>query len=131
MHQKKILHRDIKAQNIFLTKREMVKLGLFFHVSNGTYAFLVSFLYTGDFGISRTLNATGDLAKTLVGTPYYMSPELTQNKPFALLLHTFFSLCTLDQLWIQIGCLGIGCAAVRDVHTKTPLRGTELQAACG
>lgn len=33
-------------------------------------------LKLGDFGISRVLNATSDMAATVVGTPYYLSPEI-------------------------------------------------------
>lgn len=29
IHKRKVLHRDIKAQNIFLTKKSFVKLGFF------------------------------------------------------------------------------------------------------
>ena len=36
----------------------------------------------GDFGIARVLNATAELAKTACGTPYYMSPEICDNKPY-------------------------------------------------
>ena len=52
-HDKKILHRDLKSQNIFITKKGMVKLG--------------------DFGIARVLSNTRSKAKTVVGTPYYQS----------------------------------------------------------
>uniref|UniRef100_A0A6I8NUS0 non-specific serine/threonine protein kinase n=1 Tax=Ornithorhynchus anatinus TaxID=9258 RepID=A0A6I8NUS0_ORNAN len=63
IHDRKILHRDIKAQNIFLSHNGMVaKLG--------------------DFGIARVLNNTMELARTCVGTPYYLSPEICQNKPY-------------------------------------------------
>eukprot|EP00757_Euglenozoa_sp_SAG-D1_P008322 gene8323-2847_t len=54
MHSKKVLHRDIKTQNIF--------------ISDGV-------MKLGDFGISRVLKNTLDHAKTFVGTPYYLSPE--------------------------------------------------------
>lgn len=63
IHDRKILHRDIKSQNIFLTKNGLVKLG--------------------DFGIAKCLNQTMDKAKTVVGTPYYLSPEIIQNKPYS------------------------------------------------
>ncbi|XP_060050868.1 serine/threonine-protein kinase Nek5 isoform X2 [Erinaceus europaeus] len=63
IHDRKILHRDIKAQNIFLSK-------------NGMLAKL------GDFGIARVLNNSMELARTCVGTPYYLSPEICQNKPY-------------------------------------------------
>lgn len=62
VHDRKILHRDIKTQNIFLTKSGIAKLG--------------------DFGIARVLNSTSDLARTCIGTPYYLSPEICENKPY-------------------------------------------------
>lgn len=36
----------------------------------------------GDFGIAKILNKTADKAKTMVGTPYYLSPEIIENKPY-------------------------------------------------
>eukprot|EP01028_Stygiella_incarcerata_P005415 TRINITY_DN228_c0_g1_i1.p1 TRINITY_DN228_c0_g1~~TRINITY_DN228_c0_g1_i1.p1 ORF type:complete len:1074 (-),score=395.24 TRINITY_DN228_c0_g1_i1:159-3380(-) len=61
-HDRKILHRDIKTQNIFIAANNMIKLG--------------------DFGIARVLKSTMECAKTLVGTPYYLSPEICQEKPY-------------------------------------------------
>lgn len=63
VHDRKILHRDLKSQNIFLTKNDMIKLG--------------------DFGIARVLSDTRSKAKTVVGTPYYLSPEIIQSKPYS------------------------------------------------
>ncbi|XP_060545292.1 serine/threonine-protein kinase Nek5 isoform X2 [Pantherophis guttatus] len=63
IHDRKILHRDIKTQNIFLSR-------------NGITAKL------GDFGIARMLNNTMEFASTCVGTPYYLSPEICENKPY-------------------------------------------------
>lgn len=62
MHDKSILHRDLKTQNIFLTKNDIVKVG--------------------DLGIARVLNSANDMATTIVGTPYYMSPEIFSRKPY-------------------------------------------------
>jgi len=36
----------------------------------------------GDLGIARVLDGTCDLAHTIIGTPYYMSPELFANQPY-------------------------------------------------
>lgn len=62
VHDRKILHRDLKTQNIFLTKNGTVKLG--------------------DFGVAKVLTNTMDFARTSIGTPYYMSPELVEHKPY-------------------------------------------------
>ena len=62
IHEKKIIHRDLKSSNIFLMKNGLIKLG--------------------DFGISKGFQNTMEKAKTMVGTPYYLSPEILENKPY-------------------------------------------------
>ncbi|XP_018651526.1 serine/threonine kinase [Schistosoma mansoni] len=62
MHERNVLHRDLKTRNIFLTRSNIVKLG--------------------DLGIARVLESSNSMATTLIGTPYYMSPELFANKPY-------------------------------------------------
>ena len=37
----------------------------------------------GDFGIARVLSSTRENARTIVGTPYYLSPEIVENKPYS------------------------------------------------
>jgi NIMA (never in mitosis gene a)-related kinase len=37
----------------------------------------------GDFGIARVLSNTKENASTVVGTPYYLSPEIIENKPYS------------------------------------------------
>ena len=36
----------------------------------------------GDLGVARELNHTANMAHTVVGTPYYLSPELCEEKPY-------------------------------------------------
>jgi NIMA (never in mitosis gene a)-related kinase len=36
----------------------------------------------GDFGIARILKKTMEKAKTMVGTPYYISPEIIEGKSY-------------------------------------------------
>jgi len=62
VHDRKIIHRDLKTTNIFLTKENTIKLG--------------------DFGIATVLNNTFANAKTIIGSPYYLSPEIVDNKPY-------------------------------------------------
>ena len=37
----------------------------------------------GDFGIARVLNNTREKCKSMVGTPYYLSPEIVDNKHYS------------------------------------------------
>ena len=39
-------------------------------------------LKLGDFGIARSLDGSADMAKTCIGTPYYLSPEICEGKPY-------------------------------------------------
>ena len=36
----------------------------------------------GDFGIARQLSTQSSLAATVVGTPYYLAPELCKGLPY-------------------------------------------------
>lgn len=64
IHDRKIIHRDLKGQNVFLTSKGIVKIG--------------------DFGIAKVLAQTVAKARTVVGTPYYLSPEVVQSQPYTL-----------------------------------------------
>ncbi|NP_001308153.1 serine/threonine-protein kinase Nek11 isoform 7 [Homo sapiens] len=61
MHERRILHRDLKSKNVFL-KNNLLKIG--------------------DFGVSRLLMGSCDLATTLTGTPHYMSPEALKHQGY-------------------------------------------------
>ncbi|XP_069499267.1 serine/threonine-protein kinase Nek4 [Ambystoma mexicanum] len=62
LHKEHIMHRDLKTQNIFLTRTDIIKVG--------------------DLGIARVLENQQDMASTLIGTPYYMSPELFSKQVY-------------------------------------------------
>lgn len=40
-------------------------------------------LKLGDFGIAKVLRHTRENCKTMVGTPYYISPEIIEGKPYS------------------------------------------------
>jgi serine/threonine protein kinase len=60
LHDQCILHRDIKGANILLTEDGQVKLI--------------------DFGVSAVLSSRTEKRNTLIGTPYWMAPEIISNK---------------------------------------------------
>lgn len=65
LHDKNILHRDLKLKNIFISSK-----------SGGIVRIKI-----GDFGIARSLGCN-QLATTMVGTPFYLSPELCAKQPY-------------------------------------------------
>ena len=62
IHKKNLIHRDLKPENIFLTIDLKIKIG--------------------DFGIAKQLNNNNEFAKTLVGTPIYMAPEILRGEEY-------------------------------------------------
>mgnify|MGYP001974010954 CR=1 FL=1 len=62
VHSLNILHRDLKTANILLTREGVIKLA--------------------DFGIARVMSSDTDMAETRIGTPYYLSPEICEDKPY-------------------------------------------------
>lgn len=106
IHERKILHRDIKLSNIYLTGDNLVKLG--------------------DFGISKVLNHTNDAAVTVVGTPYYMSPEVCESKPYSYksdiwsLGCVLYELCTLKHAFSADNLLGLVIKIVRERADPIP-----------
>ena len=61
-HDRKVMHRDLKASNVFLTRKGICKLG--------------------DFGIARVLGGTREKALSIVGTPLYLAPEILRQQPY-------------------------------------------------
>lgn len=92
MHDRKILHRDLKTQNVFLTSKGEVKIG--------------------DFGISRVLQHTYDCAQTAIGTPYYLSPEICQEKPYN----------QKSDIW-SLGCILYEMVTLRHAFDASSMKG--------
>lgn len=70
MHQNKVLHRDLKTQNVFL-------------LGNGR-------LVLGDLGISKVLEGNMDFAQTCIGTPYVSLFQVSSEFCFISILSYIF-----------------------------------------
>ena len=62
LHDRGVLHRDLKTANIFVAERDIVKLG--------------------DFGISKVLGSRSGFCSTVCGTPFYLSPEMCAGRRY-------------------------------------------------
>ena len=62
-HDNKIIHRDLKTANIFLTSENSIKLG--------------------DFGLAKNLRNSNHMLNEFMGTPLYLSPEIIENKAYS------------------------------------------------
>ena len=114
LHDRKILHRDLKSQNIFLSgRKELIKLG--------------------DFGIARVLKHTNEHARTAIGTPYYLSPEICEGKAYNnksdiwSLGVVLYEMCTLKCPFDAKNLNGLVLKIIRAVFEPVPLH---LSSAC-
>mmetsp|Transcript_1929 Transcript_1929/g.4556 ORF Transcript_1929/g.4556 Transcript_1929/m.4556 type:complete len:517 (+) Transcript_1929:1319-2869(+) len=76
LHEMRVLHRDIKPGNIFVGDDEVLKIG--------------------DLGIAKLLK--GSMAKTQIGTPHYMPPEVWKSRPYAFPSDVWALGCILYEL---------------------------------
>ena len=60
LHEHQIMHRDLKSANIFLMKNGVLKIG--------------------DLNVSKL--SKNNYARTKTGTPYYLAPEVWQDRPY-------------------------------------------------
>ncbi|XP_075930338.1 uncharacterized protein LOC116952319 isoform X2 [Petromyzon marinus] len=100
LHDNSILHRDLKTQNIFLTRGDVIKVG--------------------DLGIARVLDEPAAMANTLIGTPYYMSPELFQNQPYNY----------KSDVW-ALGCCAVEMATLRHAFNARDMNALVLKVVKG
>ncbi len=105
-HDRKLLHRDLKSQNVFLTSKNYVKLG--------------------DFGIAKVLEHTSDKANTVVGTPYYLSPEIVQGQPYSFASDVWslgvilYEMCALRPPFLATNLPALGLKIIKGTYPPIP-----------
>ncbi|RQM21877.1 hypothetical protein B5M09_001198 [Aphanomyces astaci] len=62
LHTNRIIHRDMKPQNILVGPKQQIKLC--------------------DFGFARAISADTNVLTSIKGTPLYMAPELVKEQPY-------------------------------------------------
>jgi len=77
LHSNKIIHRDIKVQNILLSKGN-VKIG--------------------DFGTSKKMDNTNAFTNTSLGTPFFLSPEICKGESYNFKSDNWMIGCVLFEL---------------------------------
>lgn len=59
LHRHRVIHRDLKLGNLFLSNQMEIKIG--------------------DFGLATKLDFEGERKKTICGTPNYIAPEILEG----------------------------------------------------
>ncbi|CAE7903644.1 NEK2, partial [Symbiodinium sp. KB8] len=91
----KALH-DMKPKNIFLTGKHHIRIG--------------------DLGCSKLIKSSSGLARTQIGTPYYMSPEIWDKKPYN----------SKSDIW-ALGCIVHELCALNPPFLANDMRGLAHQ----
>jgi serine/threonine protein kinase len=78
MHKRKVIHRDLKLQNILLTKDGIIKIA--------------------DFGFAKDLSFQKNMANSYCGTPITMAPEIFEGKSYTFSADIWSLGCILYEL---------------------------------
>ena len=101
MHSHRVLHRDMKPANVLLSAEGEIKLA--------------------DFGVSRLLGSQTSLAQTVLGTPFYMSPELFKGEPYSQPTDVWaLGVVLFELLTLQRYAAGPFALALRRRHSPSP-----------
>uniref|UniRef100_A0A1Q3EWP4 polo kinase n=1 Tax=Culex tarsalis TaxID=7177 RepID=A0A1Q3EWP4_CULTA len=117
LHDKHIIHRDLKLGNLFLNDELHVKIG--------------------DFGLATKIEYEGERKKTLCGTPNYIAPEILNKKGHSYEVDIWSIGCVMYTL--LVGQPPFETKSLKDTYTKirkcdyripTTLRSTAAEMIC-
>lgn len=103
MHSQSIIHRDIKSDNVLLDRAGHVKISeSALPISWQLLEALTN--YTADFGFCAKLTETKNKRATMVGTPYWMAPEVVKQKEYGP----------------KVDCWSLGIMAIEMIESEPP-----------
>jgi NIMA (never in mitosis gene a)-related kinase len=85
-----------------------------------------NFVKLGDFGIAKVLEHTMDKAHTIVGTPFYLSPEIIDGMPYGFpadiwsLGIILYEMCTLKPPFVADSLSALGMKIIKGVYQPIP-----------
>jgi p21-activated kinase 1 len=79
LHSKGVIHRDIKSDNILLSQEGNIKLSMLAPRSLKCHCLTY---WIADFGFCAQINESHSKRTTMVGTPYWMAPEVVTRKEY-------------------------------------------------
>ena len=112
IHSAKILHRDLKPENIFIGDSEKQNLKI------------------GDLGISRTVDTEkNERAKTRIGTPRYVAPEVLAGKDYLFPADIWSLGCKFEVFQVLTSIIGILFVELITLD-KTMIRPRQVEKSC-
>jgi serine/threonine protein kinase len=82
MKDNNVIHRDLKTENILLTKDKNIKIS--------------------DFGLARLLTSLSEMASTECGTPTTIAPEILEGKKYTYSADIWSLGCVFYELWVGV-----------------------------
>lgn len=111
MHSRRIVHRDIKSDNVLMDGNGNIKISTFYTYS-ASVRITTDCPFLADFGFSAQLTERRSKRATMAGTTYWMAPEVVKQKKYG---------CKVD-VW-SLGIMAIEMAEMEPPYMEMePMR---------